>query len=404
LVTVPTANRCRSGAGSAREARSCGGFRRLGQKMHSRVIEGGESPLKPAIAVEKSRWSISCFLLVAFGALLGLVNRARGQDTRLRELATVPVTWHHSGPMAFSPDGRTLAIPMNAERQVDLWEFQTGEVRHVEPQIGRDIAWGSDVAFSKDGRFLGSFFGPGNVTVYDVATRKQRVSIRVSKPGWFAGMAFRAGTAKLVIVTGVILESGLPSYTSARWDVLTGKKEETHEYFRGLQFRTISPDGHYVLLQNGREQVTYDSGTGKQVFTVVEGGQSRFSDDGSILVSYDGEQVTRRAVPSGETLRKIEFQSSRSPPGYSMTDRFSVSPNNKLLAIGGFTKVNTVALISLKSGRVLETFECCPPSMSCYMVCFSPNGRILATNTSEADENDRAVKPILKFWVIPDGW
>ena len=83
---------------------------------------------------------------------------------------------------------------------------------------------------------------------------------------------------------------------------------------------------------------------------------------------------------------------------------FSVSPNNRLLVIGGFRKVNVVALVSLESGKVLDTFECCPPQMVCNHVCFSPNGRILATDTSGVDQNDNYVDPLLKLWKIPDNW
>jgi hypothetical protein len=38
--------------------------------------------------------------------------------------------------------------------------------------------------------------------------------------------------------------------------------------------------------------------------------------------------------------------------------------------------------------------------MICYGVRFSPDGRILATDTSWENDRDEPVKPLLRFWKI----
>ena len=114
--------------------------------------------------------------------------------------------------------------------------------------------------------------------------------------------------------------------------------------------------------------------------------------------------MTQGAVPPGKVVRRIHFNSSQRPPGYSVKDCLSLSPNNRLLAIGGFNEVNTVAVLSLESGKVLGTFVCCPPSIFCSKVYFSPDGRTPVTDTERVNQKDELVKPLLKFWKIPDEW
>ena len=48
-------------------------------------------------------------------------------------------------------------------------------------------------------------------------------------------------------------------------------------------------------------------------------------------------------------------------------------------------------------------FECCP-RMLCDVVRFSPDGRILATNTEPVNRSDQEVPPLLRFWRIPASW
>ena len=99
--------------------------------------------------------------------------------------------------------------------------------------------------------------------------------------------------------------------SSAQWEVSTGKKEEFHDFYPGLQFETLSPDGHYVLFQNGAQQIAFDSGTGKQMLVIESLGNSRFSDDVSMLVSYDGERSRSLGRASRNKLDGIKFEMSR---------------------------------------------------------------------------------------------
>ena len=146
-----------------------------------------------------------------------------------------------------------------------------------------------------------------------------------------------------------------------------------------------------------------ESESGRRAFAVMELSRSCFSPDGTMLVSYDGEGFTRWGVPSGKKLGRVHVSVDQGLPR-SDSLNFVVSPGNKLVAIPRLLQRNTATLVSLESGRVLATIECCEPLMDSKRACFSPNGRILVTDTYESDAMDRQVDPLLRFWRVPQDW
>jgi len=307
--------------------------------------------------------------------------------------------------MAFSPDGKTLALPKRAEGRVELWSFETGKVQVLVSSFNKGKTPADHIAFSNDGRFLAVYYREKSVTLWDLLGNKEHVHISVA-PSYVHDMAFADGHQTLVTVvarmTDQDIEADRWNYSAVRWDVSTGRKQEAHVFDPFLLFMALSPDGRYgVLQQNDVGQTVFDLATGKKAFAIVSDGGFRFSDDGSTLVSYDGDHLSVWDVPSGRALRRFAFNPGYLPRGYAYTDCLSVSPDKKVLAVGGFTETYIVGLIDLESGRVLDTFECCPHSMMCDAVRFSPDGRTLATDTYPGDRLDRDVQPLLRFWKIP---
>jgi RNA polymerase sigma factor (sigma-70 family) len=96
-----------------------------------------------------------------------------GSGTQLRKW-TVP----HLGPLAFSPDGQTLAggdgnflSNGTADRTFYLWDVATGKERHfVAAQAARVFS----LAFSPDGRILAWGDTAGTVTLWELAARRVR--------------------------------------------------------------------------------------------------------------------------------------------------------------------------------------------------------------------------------------
>ena len=309
--------------------------------------------------------------------------------------------------MAFSPDGKSLALWKPGEVQLGLLESKTGEVRILACPFSHGGGAGR-LAFSDDGRLLAAYYVGAGVAVWDLSKGSEQARVPVSEPGFVSDMAFTKDGRTIV---AFIASSGprnpadnlRPKY-AVRWDALTGKTQGTQTFDSCRRFIGISPDGRYTILVTGQGTAVLDLTTGTRAFVVDGDSGFCFSKDSSTLASYDGRQIRVIEMPSGRELKRFTFESSYLVPGYEVRDCLAVSPDSKLLAIGWFGKTNLVGIVSLASGKVLGTFECGPSSMFCERVLFSPDGRILASETRAINMNDAVVEPLLKFWQIPASW
>ncbi len=343
-------------------------------------------------------------LLLMMSVSLSVSVRANAQGPQVTELTDLPLPRHHAGEIMFSPDNKTLALAAPPD-SVELWDIPTGKRRSIENPFERDLVNAVAIVFSSDGRLCASRFARNAIAICDPARPRETIQIRDGKTDRFEEMAFRVGTRELITITEGFDKSGLHECSSARWNATNGKRESTQSFFHGLRLVTISPDGRYVLLQNGAEQLGFDVVTARQIFAVAAiGGKSTFSMDGSVLVWFDREFVNHWDIPSAKLRGKIRVEPSPEDKRNGGYNQLAISPAKNLLAIGGFPRRNAVEIINLKSGEVAAVIKCCPDLMYCGGVCFSPDGKILATNTFNSDYKDEEVKPLLRFWRIPEAW
>jgi len=265
--------------------------------------------------------------LLASGVGLYFHALCRQRGPRVAELTGLIEARHHSGPMAFSPNGKILALPKRADGRVELWSFETGKVQVLASSFNKDKAPADRIAFSNDGRFLAVYYREGGVTLWDLLANKEDAHIPII-PSYVHDMAFADGHRTLVTVVARSTDQDIKAdrwnYSAVRWDVSTGRKQVAHVFDPLLQFMALSPDGRYgVLQQYDVGQTVFDLGTGKKVFAIVSDGGFRFSDDGSTLVSYNGDHLSLWDVPSGRELRRFEFKPGYLPRGYAYTDCLS---------------------------------------------------------------------------------
>lgn len=94
---------------------------------------------------------------------------------------------HSMGRVAFSPDGRTLAIISSKwYRTVKLWDTTTGRERHILTGHTDEV---SSVAFSPDGRMLASGSGDTTVKLRNVATGRE-VRTLTGHTAWVSSVVF----------------------------------------------------------------------------------------------------------------------------------------------------------------------------------------------------------------------
>jgi RNA polymerase sigma factor (sigma-70 family) len=295
------------------------------------------------------------------------LRRFGGQSTRADEVS-IP-GW----PLAFSPDGKTLAAA-NRSDPLSLWEVATGARLR---QFGQRELGTTCFAFSPDGKTLASGGFDGQVHLWDVATG-QECRRCVGHQRYIGGVAFSPD--------GRVLASGSYDETIRLWDSGTGKELRRfgrpapgdQRLFYAVAF---SPDGK--LLASGSSDYLvrlWDVATGKEV-RQLEGHQGAvwsvaFSADGRVLASGgDGGTIRLWDTATGKAL-------PRAGGPESPIRCLAVSPDGRTLASGG-DQDETVRLWEAGTGKELRRLQVREgPVLEVQCAAFSPDGKALAAGTN----------------------
>jgi WD40 repeat protein len=165
-------------------------------------------------------------------------------------LAVLPTSIDSIGTMAFSPDGRTLAMGTEAQR-VFLWDLT--DKRHPKrlPAPVESIQSRSPIAFSSDGNTLAFGDGFGKIMLLDVTNR--------SAPRRLAALA---GYNYLVTVAfspdGRTLAAGGLEKAVSLWDVAIKTKPRRLATLTDRTYSTsvaFSPDGRSLAVGVGYDEV-----------------------------------------------------------------------------------------------------------------------------------------------------
>jgi len=308
--------------------------------------------------------------------------------------------------MAFSPDGKSLMLPKGKilGGRVERWSLETGKMRALTSSANKKGASATSVALSGDGRLLAAYNTDVGITVWELPGNRELSRIPLEPPRYVDEMAFCDGSATIVAVLGYDSEKK-PfgerwKESVARWEAPSGRQVGSLVFDPDLDCKALSPDGRFAVLQNEIRQGVYNTKDAKEVFRVEKADGFVFAADGSTLVSYQRGGLSVLEVPSGRLKRHVAFD--RTYP--ESEGSIALSSDVRVLAVGGFRYQNVVGLISTESGKILSTFECGPSGMICDTVCFSPDGRMLVTDTYEWNDLDQRVQPLLKFWRLPTSW
>ena len=297
--------------------------------------------------------------------------------------------------LAFSPDGRTLAVGhldwafgFGSWGWATLRDAATGEFKHLlEGHKGGVYR----LAFSADGRTFASGsrismeYGSGAVTVriWDAATGANLSSLEA--------FVWEVGSLALSPDGGVLAVASRGGRLSL-WDTATGTLRRQVEGHSGpITSVAISPDGGTVAAGNRAGQVgwdwdwrwagtvrLWDAATGTQKNSLeghTDGIKSvAFSPDGRTLASGSWDETVRLwNAATGENIRTLEGHTGE-------VNSVAFGPDGNTLASAGGEDGETVRLWDLETGVHRQTLG--GTDREIVGVAFSPDGNTLAGATA----------------------
>jgi WD40 repeat protein/peroxiredoxin len=229
--------------------------------------------------------------------------------------------------IAVSPDGATVATTGHS---IKLWDIATGQEK--TPGLTGHVGSVESVAFSPDGMTLATGSWDSTVKFWDVATRRERMTLEGHKYS-VQSMAF-SPDGKLLASIGSTPELIL-------WDTATGKPIRTWAAQRALGQRVcFSPDGRWVAAETlGRDVGVWDVATGKQIRNVVGGADSfMFAPDGKklILARDSGTAPGKRRLLVWDIEQKKADRTTEDGLLPTRMGIAALSPDGKIIALAGW--------------------------------------------------------------------
>ncbi len=323
-----------------------GRLRRVIQSKGTRVTAVAVSPDGTLLA-----WASQLAPYAAYGVQLWDVKAEK--ELRLIRHPMVELKM-----LAFSPDGKTLAIG-EAANGLFLWDVEHERKRATIRADGQILA----LAFSPDGRTIAAGGYPSvGLTLWDASSGKQ--AWRVEKPAMGVSSIAFSPKNDLMAVTGsepplVIRDSR----NGAVVEELATDGDSAH----GVAF---SPDGRYLAVVESSHAVTLWEVDGWKRLLCSEKARAY---SGALAFSPDGKTL---AFGAGGTVRLWPLSKDEVPPeepggGGSM----DLSPDGRTIAICG----GGLGLSDAGTGRPIWRRD----EADAYTVAFTPDGKRMVT--AEAD-------------------
>jgi eukaryotic-like serine/threonine-protein kinase len=278
--------------------------------------------------------------------------------------------------VAFSPDGKSLASASADPRhqqadqrvgEVKVWDGATGQELRTLPRHDAHV---NGLAFSPDGRLLAVAEFDDRVYVYEAATGREAHALRGQTGGPLC-VAFRPDGRRLIAAGG--------NGTATEWDAATG------EVVRSLRLHgdsvgglAYSPDGSRLAsagfdIKRGKGEVKlWEAETGREILTLPGQMSVAFSPDGYLLAAPAVGELQEAA---GVRLWKGSAEVLNLPGGAGAGFAVAVRPDGKRLA-AAFDR-STVRIWDRATGEEAGTLQ--GHTQAVLAVAYGRDGRRLLT-------------------------
>ncbi len=264
----------------------------------------------------------------------------------------------------YSPDGKTFACDVGENGTMLLFDAEAGELLHNLKMPGIRTCE-NDFGYSPDGCTLAVSNG-FEIFLYDVNSGELQSTNKGFAEVLYDGITFNPNENQLTSY----------SYIVGIWDLNHYKLQKTIETNGMVSVVTYSPDGKTMAIGNYDDTISLWDLTKWEIIYTLEGHTDcitsvEFSPDSKVIASACCDNTIKMwDANTGEQIQTLS--------GYSTCiDAMRFSTNEQKIVVIGDDRI--VKTWNVKSGEIVNTIEMNFEGVSFSSICFSPDGKTLAT-------------------------